>query len=400
MLRTVGYLEGMVSRNHFGSALALSRDGSTLVAGAQNEGGGLSPGRGAVYVFARGESGWLLQARLAAQNGELGEEFGRSVALSVGGDTLAVLAPGECQTDDIEGGEYCGAVYVFIRSGETWYQQAHLTAANLGASTGFRDSVALSAGGDTLAVGSKEAVYILNRRGGTWSQQAFLTPSDPEGFGTSVVLSGAGDTLAVSASGAVRVFSREGETWSHQAYIKASNSEAGDAFGSSIALNDVGEMLAVGAPGEDSAATGIAGDELDNSAQFAGAVYLFTHSSAGWTQRVYIKASNADASDHFGSNVACSAAGDTLAVSAPGEASSALGIGGNQLDNSAQFAGAVYVFTMTDAAWSQLAYVKTSRSGPNESSFGSPIALSADGNTLASAVIAGIGSEIGAVYLY
>ena len=59
-----------------------------------------------------------------------------------------------------------------------------------------------------------------------------------------------------------------------QAYIKASNTDAGDWFGRSIALS--GDTLAVSAPHEDSAATGIDGDQSDNSMTTAGAVYVFT----------------------------------------------------------------------------------------------------------------------------
>ena len=72
-------------------------------------------------------------------------------------------------------------------------------------------------------------------------------------------------------------------------------------------------------------------------------------------QTAYLKASNTEASDHFGcggvvqghtgQGVALSADGRTLAVGAPHEASRATGINGNQSDNSTFDAGAVYVFT-------------------------------------------------------
>ena len=67
----------------------------------------------------------------------------------------------------------------------------------------------------------------------------------------------------------------------------------------------------------------------------------------------YIKASNTNADDYFGFSVALSADGSTLAVGAAREASNATGIGGNQADNSASTAGAVYVFTRAGSAWSQ-----------------------------------------------
>ena len=57
--------------------------------------------------------------------------------------------------------------------------------------------------------------------------------------------------------------------------MKASNTGAGDLFGWSVALSGDGGTLAVGASVEDSAATGIQGDQANNSASAAGAVYLY-----------------------------------------------------------------------------------------------------------------------------
>src|SRR5687767_11721835 len=80
-------------------------------------------------------------------------------------------------------------------------------------------------------------------------------------------------------------------------------------------------------------------------------------------QTAYLKASNADAGDHFGNggtllgdSVAISADGNTIAVGAPHEQSNATGINGNQNDNSLYNAGAVYVFTRNGNAWAQQAY--------------------------------------------
>src|SRR5438445_357039 len=77
-------------------------------------------------------------------------------------------------------------------------------------------------------------------------------------------------------------------------------------------------------------------------------------------QQAYIKASNTGGGDELGMSVALSADGATLAVGAYSEASAATGIDGNQADNSATAAGAVYVYTRTGTIWSQEAYVKAS----------------------------------------
>jgi hypothetical protein len=102
--------------------------------------------------------------------------------------------------------------------------------------------------------------------------------------------------------------------------------------------------VAVGAVYEDSNATGVNGNQADNSAEGAGAAYVFVRSGTIWTQEAYLKASNTDADDWFGVSVAVS--GDTVVVGAPNEDSSATGVNGNQGDNSATNAGAAYVFLL------------------------------------------------------
>ena len=62
--------------------------------------------------------------------------------------------------------------------------------------------------------------------------------------------------------------------WSQQAYLKGSSPGQFDQFGNSVALSAAGNSLAVGADGEDSAATGVGGNQADNTAISAGAVYL------------------------------------------------------------------------------------------------------------------------------
>ena len=74
----------------------------------------------------------------------------------------------------------------------------------------------------------------------------------------------------------VYVFTHTGTTWSQQAYVKASSVSASDLFGNSVALSADGSTLAVGTYQEDSAATGINGDQTSNIAGDSGAVYVFT----------------------------------------------------------------------------------------------------------------------------
>jgi len=201
-------------------------------------------------------------------------------------------------------------------------------------------------------------------------------------------------------------------------YMKASNTEMNDWFGWSVDLSDDGTTLAVGAPQENSKAQGINGDQTDNSTFAAGAVYVFTHTSGHyWQQQAYIKASNTQqpfendegvtlvrGNGRFGYSVSLSDDGNTLAVGALGEPSNATGINGDQSDDSAPYAGAVYLFQRSDSDWTQTAYVKASNtleeatqesssssSGSSSSAaanitgdrFGHSVALSGDGATLA-----------------
>ncbi|MGI9305005.1 MAG: FG-GAP repeat protein, partial [Gammaproteobacteria bacterium] len=174
-------------------------------------------------------------------------------------------------------------------------------------------------------------------------------------------------------------------------YVKASTTGAGDEFSISLGLSADGNTLAVGARYEDSSAAGINGDQADNLALSSGAVYVFTRTGSGWSQQAYIKASNTEADDQFGHALSLSGDGNTLAVGAYGEDSSAAGINGDQLDNATVDSGAVYVFTRVGATWSQQAYIKASNpgtSGPvvgifSGDRFGQAVSLSADGNTLA-----------------
>jgi hypothetical protein len=105
-----------------------------------------------------------------------------------------------------------------------------------------------------------------------------------------------------------------------------------------------GNTLAVGAQLENGGSRGLNGNQADLSAEDSGALYLFTRTGSTWTQKAYIKSSNADAYDEFGSAMALSKDGKVLAIGARSEGSAAKGAGGDMKDNSAAGAGAVYIF--------------------------------------------------------
>ncbi|MEX2498054.1 MAG: Ig-like domain-containing protein [Wenzhouxiangellaceae bacterium] len=420
--------------DRFGHSIAL--DGDTVVIGAVSEGSNATgvdgdetdnsaSGAGAAYVFTRdGDGAWSQQAYLKASNTDSEDQFGYSVALD--GNTVVVGAPLEDssatgvdgdQTDN--SASVAGAVYVFTRDGTgAWSQQAYLKASNTEEFDRFGESVAIAGGtvvvgangedsnatgvdGDQTdnSAGSAGAAYVFTRDGdGIWSQQAYLKASNTDVqdfFGGSVAADG--DTVVVGAvfedsnttgvdgdqtdnsagsAGAAYVFTRNGDgIWSQQAYLKASNTGANDLFARAIAVD--GDTVVVGANGEDSNATGVDGDQTDNSAFGAGAAYVFTRDGTGtWSQQAYLKASTTNFDDSFGTSVAVD--GDTVAVGAWFEDSNATGTNGDQTDNSASSAGAVYVFTRDGAGtWSQQAYLKASNTDGGDW-FGGSVAVESD----------------------
>ena len=340
-----------------------------------------------------GVTGYLKEPHI---NGNVG--FGNSVALSGDGMTLAIGAPfGRSLAT--------GTVYVFVRDGDGWAEQAKIKASNAGGNDRFGAVVSLSEDGLTLAVGAENedsaateidgnqedntqpdagAAYIFSRTGSVWSQEAYIKASDAaegNGFGKQVSLSGNGDRLAVSGGG-VYLFERDRTGWVQQAILEASNGETGDDFGAALKLSADGGTLAVSAPLEDSAATGIDGDQANNSSIDSGAVYVFTFEGSAWTQQAYIKASNNDSDDIFGEDLTISADGNTLAVGALGEDSFAKGVDGDPVDNSSENSGAVYLFERQDNLWAQNAYFKASNAEAYDG-FGFRVVVSGDGDSLA-----------------
>jgi hypothetical protein len=398
----------------FGYAVAI--DGDTMVVGAHYEdsaAAGVNGNQqdnsvtesGAAYVYVRTPTGWSQQAYLKASNPDVSDFFGYSVAIA--GDTIVVGALTEAsaspgvngdQSDNTSYG--AGAAYVFVRTASGWSQQAYLKASNPDISDLFGHSVAIA--GDTIVVGAygessaatgvngdqldngtygSGAAYVFVRSTDGWSQQAYLKASNTrrfERFGYSVGIDG--DTVVVTApletsaatgvngnqadtsainAGSAYVFARSAGVWSQQAYLKASNTGIGDQFGHSSAI--AGDTIVIGAQGEASASAGVNGDQQDNSADHAGAAYVFARSAGGWSQQAYLKASNPDGVDRFGLAVAVD--GERIVVGASGESSAATGSDGDQLDNSLFRAGAAYLFERTGTAWIQRAYLKASNSG-------------------------------------
>jgi hypothetical protein len=228
--------------------------------------------------------------------------------------------------DQGNGGNGSGALYVFSRTGTAWQQDAYLKGSRSEGNDALGFSIAISADGNTIV-------------GGAADESCLVGGVNPEGC----TMDKPADASDGSA-GAAYVWVRNNGTWTEQAFLKASRPELMDWFAANLALSADGNTLLVGAPMEDSNARGINGNEQDNSAFESGAAYLFRRTGTTWSQQAYIKADNADEFDEFGTTVAVSGDGRTLVTGARMESGGVAGINGDQNDNAAPQAGAVYVW--------------------------------------------------------
>ena len=336
-----------VTGDYFGDPVAIS--GSTAVVGAFAR----NSYTGAAYVFVNSGGTWSQQGELTASDGVSGDYFGTNVAIS--GSTVIVGVPFK--------NEAVGLVYVFVRSGTTWSQQAELTASD-GLPGDYFGTVAIS--GSTAVVGAHGkdsftgAAYIFTRSQGIWSQRAELTASDGttgDYFGAPVAISGS--TVVVGAvkarSGAAYVFVNSGGSWLQQA--KLTDGVTRDLFGASIAVS--GSTVVVGAP-------------YTTWYVYRGAAYVFVRSHGVWSQQAELLASDGAPGDYFG---AVAISGPTVVVGAQGHNST----------------GAAYVFSYSGGIWSQQAELTPS----DGLSIGISVAVS--GST---AVVGAPGQAAGKAYVF
>jgi hypothetical protein len=359
----VGHSSGAAG-DRFGQAVAT--DGDTMIVGAPSDAVGSNTFQGSAHIYRWTGSGWALEATLTAADGASNDQFGNSVAIF--GDTALVGA----FSDTVGANSGQGSAYVFTRASgrTTWTQQAKLTAADGAANDNFGASVAVF--GDTAIIGARVddvgssfdqgSVFVFVRVGATWTQQAMLTAADGEAgdrFASSVACSG--ETLIVGASsdqvganalqGSAYVFVRSGATWTQQAKLTVAGGEFNDRFGTSVAIS--GDTAVVGALGDDVGS---------NNNQ--GSAFVFTRSGTAWSLQAQLNASDGAAVDQFGTFVAVS--GDTAIVGAPLD-----DIGAN-VDQ-----GSAYVFTRSGTTWSEKVRL-TATDGAADDRFGTCVALWGD----------------------
>jgi hypothetical protein len=234
-------------------------------------------------------------------------------------------------------------------------------------------SVALSSDGNTALVGSPGpegsvgATYVLIRSRRPWRQQAKLVGAGAVGGaeqGKSVALSGDGNTALVdgpadnSGVGAVWVFARSRGTWRQQAKLTGIGAPSTPVPCVVIGLCPPPRHDAVALSRDGKTAV------VDGIDHVTGAAWVFTRSGATWRRQAKLAGIGA-ASSIYPWGVALSDRGNTALVGRPD-------------DNSG--AGAVWVFTRSNATWSRRAKLVGS-AAVGRASQGRDVALSGDGNT-------------------
>ena len=207
----------------------------------------------------------------------------------------------------------------------------------------------------------------VRRRDGFWRRAALPAA-------LALLVSAAVATGAAATSGSAGAPPQAAPAATAQAELYAWDAGPWDMFGRSAAVS--GDTALVGAPLHS------VGDE-----QFTGAVYVFTCTGGVWTATTRLTTPGGGALYEFGAAVAFD--GEWALVGAPGAT-----VGG------ADSAGAVFVFTRTDAGWTpQARLVADDRAAGDD--FGCSLAL--DGTT---AVIGALGCDVaghsaaGAAYVF
>jgi len=289
----------------FGNSVSI--DGDYAIVGALGEDDNGSAA-GAAYIFVRNGSTWVEQAKLVAGDSEPYDNFGYSV--SINGNCAVV---GSIADDD--GGYSSGSVYVFVRNGSTWVEQAKLTASDGESYDNFGYSVSIS--GNTVLVGAYHdddggddsgSAYVFVYDGQNWTEQTKLTidaAATLDYFGISVSISGntaivgaKGDYSVGSSAGSAHIFERIGTNWVYQTELTASDGQINDWFGSTVALD--GNTAIIGSYG---------------IGAYLGGAYLFEREGSTWTEQTKLTASNAHNYNNFGTSVAIS--GNYAVVGAP-----------------------------------------------------------------------------------
>ncbi len=181
--------------------LDVSADGSVIIVGADGDfDQGQSAGATFIFVRKEGQGCWTFHQKLLASDGETSDHFGFGVSLSATGDTILIGAVG-----DDEAAKSAGAVYVFQRRGEMWFEQVKLVPDDGMIQDLFGLHTKLTPDGQRAIIYSRNnAKYVFDFIDGKWVETMRLTASDPNvlGLGRAIAITDDGSTVLLGAPGA------------------------------------------------------------------------------------------------------------------------------------------------------------------------------------------------------
>ena len=369
--------------DEFGWSVATSADGKTIVVGARrDELDETSTSSGIVYVFDRNGNSFNRVGILTGTFTGTSDLFGSSVATSADGKTIIVGST----SDGLPGADGTGLVYVFDRTGNSFNQVGILTGSNAtDAGDNFGICVATSADGKTIVVGASldettgsntGLVYVFDRTGNSFNQVGILNSGISaelnDLFGSSVATSADGKTIVVGApvddtavidTGLAYVFERNGNSFNQVGILTGTNSTASeDQFGFSVAISADGKTIAVGAKD----------DEVPGASTATGIVYVYDRVVNSFNQVGILTGTfSTQSGDRFGNSVAISADGKRIVVGAMEDEISP-----------PNTTGVVYVFNRVGNTFNRVANIRGSLAIEGGDKFGKSVAVSADGKSI------------------
>ncbi len=239
--------------DNFGASTAMSAAGDLLAVGAPNRPNpnmGFAE-RGVIEVYRREHDAWVQDSVISAGHLPLARYIGNALAMSRDGKTL-VTNSGGWTNHPVPN----GAVYVLERTATGWVQIARLQEPVAYSWGGWGTAFAMDARAEWLAVGNFQdsrvsygqgAVSIFHKLSSGWQYQTALLPSQPHqswAFGRSLSMNTAGDRMRVgapgapfgslSSAGAVEEFEVLGGAWVRTAVHFAPAPEQAANFGSFV----------------------------------------------------------------------------------------------------------------------------------------------------------------------
>lgn len=141
----------------FGSSVALSMDGTTAIIGAYADDDPNGRLAGSAYVFEQSDGSWRQQAKLTPDDGDSKDVFGSSVAMTNDG-TIAIIG---ARHDEDPNGETSGSAYVFGKD-----QSPKQTTARKPENTGQETIVSTNAQAESTTVATQNGSDATGRTPG------------------------------------------------------------------------------------------------------------------------------------------------------------------------------------------------------------------------------------------